>query len=122
MKRIMILDSSSVVRKVAKRILASDDYVIVEAETGAMALESCKVDMPQIILCDQMLSDMTAVEFISEITELAGDDPPKVYLNLHEMDLVAIMRSKRAGASGFVMKPFTRRLLLERFRQLGEAA
>jgi two-component system chemotaxis response regulator CheY len=41
---------------------------------------------------------------------------------LTQFDLGAIMRAKRAGAAGFVLKPFNRPQLLERFRQFQAAA
>ena len=41
---------------------------------------------------------------------------------LTEFAFVAIMRAKRAGANGFILKPFNRAQLLERFRTLSLAA
>lgn len=120
--RLMVLDSSSVVRKVAKRILAGPDTLISEAGTGDEALEMCRIEMPDQIICDQMLADMSAIDFITAVNEIEGGRKPRIFINLHEMDLVAIMRAKRAGATGFILKPFNRAILLERFRDLNQAA
>ena len=38
----LVVDDSSVIRKVARRILESLDFQIVEAEDGAKALDACK--------------------------------------------------------------------------------
>ena len=48
MKRCMIGDDSSVIRKVAKRILGGPDMVVVEAGGGREALAMCAADMPDI--------------------------------------------------------------------------
>ena len=42
MKTCLVVDDSSVVRKIARRILEELDFQIVEAEDGEKALEVCK--------------------------------------------------------------------------------
>ena len=44
MKRCMFVDDSSVIRKVAKRILGGPDLLVVEAATGYDALDMCAID------------------------------------------------------------------------------
>ncbi|TIT48885.1 MAG: response regulator, partial [Mesorhizobium sp.] len=39
-----------------------------------------------------------------------------------EVDVASIMRAKRAGAQGYLLKPFNRPQLLECFRTLSVAA
>ena len=46
---------------------------------------------------------------------------PQIAICLTEVDIGAIMRAKRAGANGFILKPFNRAQLLERFRLLSAA-
>jgi two-component system, chemotaxis family, chemotaxis protein CheY len=121
MKRCMFVDDSSVVRKVAKRILAGPDLTVVEAASGAEALDQCQQDMPDIIVVDSVLPDMTAVEFIQRARGVPADVKPQIVLCLVEVDVGAIMRAKRAGAQGYLLKPFNRAQLLERFRQLQAA-
>jgi two-component system, chemotaxis family, chemotaxis protein CheY len=43
---------------------------------------------------------------------------PQIAICLIEMDIGAILRAKRAGAQGYLLKPFNRQQLLERFRSL----
>ena len=67
MKRCMFVDDSSVIRKVAKRILAGPDISVIEAGTGYDALGICASHMPEIIVVDSTLADMPAVEFIHRV-------------------------------------------------------
>ncbi len=122
MKRLMIVDDSSVIRKVAKHVLGKPGLAIVEAETGKEAISLCKEHMPDIIVCDVTLPDMVFVDFINSVKELAGPKMPKILVNHHEMNLPVIMKAKRAGAAGFLLKPFNRPSLLERFEEYGLAA
>jgi two-component system, chemotaxis family, chemotaxis protein CheY len=121
MKRCMFVDDSSVIRKVAKRILGGAEFLVVEAGSGAEALDMCQADMPDIIVVDSVLPDMTAVEFIQRARSIPSDVKPHIIVCLVEVDIGAIMRAKRAGASGYLLKPFNRAQLIERFRQMQAA-
>lgn len=111
MKRCMIVDGSDVIRKVAKRILESQGMLVVEAKTGAIALDLCAHDLPDIILVDARLEDVSAVDFIRSVC--ASDKPPQIIICLIAFDIGTIMRAKRAGAQGYLLKPFNRATLLQ---------
>ena len=121
MKRCMFVDDSAVIRKVAKRILGGPDLVVIEASNGYDAVAMCVADMPDIIVVDGALPDMTAVEFIRRVRTIESEVRPRIAICLTEVDIGAIMRAKRAGAQGYLLKPFNRSQLLERFRQLQAA-
>ena len=122
MKRCMFVDDSAVIRKVAKRILNGPELMVIEASTGLDALTLCASDMPDIIVVDGALSDMPAVECIRRIRAISDRVKPHIAICLSEVDVGAIMRAKRAGAQGFLLKPFNRAQLLDRFRTLQSAA
>jgi two-component system chemotaxis response regulator CheY len=118
----MIVDDSSVIRKVAKRILNGPEMLVVEAATGAQALDMASAYMPDIIVVDHALRDMQTCEFIRQVVALQPDARPRIMICMPQFDLGAIMRAKRAGAAGFLMKPFNRAQLMERFRLVQAAA
>jgi two-component system, chemotaxis family, chemotaxis protein CheY len=115
LKSCLIVDDSPVIRKVAKRILQDLQYIITEAEYGAEALSKCRANVPDVILLDHVLPDMTAVEFIQSIMQLSPNKKPVILLCITQLDVVRIMKAKRAGATGYVLKPFTRATLLNSF-------
>ncbi len=121
MKRCMFVDDSSVIRKVAKRILNGPEMVVIEADSGGDALNMCGTEMPDIIVVDGVLPDMNAEEFIRRVRQMPSAIQPQIAVSLIEVDIGAIMRAKRAGAQGYLLKPFNRPQLLERFRQLHAA-
>ena len=122
MKRCMFVDDSSVIRKVAKRILGGSDMVVIEAASGLDALEMCAADMPDIIVVDGALPDVHAVDLIRRVRAMESLIRPQILISLVELDIASIMRAKRAGAQGYLLKPFNRPQLLERFRTLKIAA
>ncbi|MGE0500216.1 MAG: PleD family two-component system response regulator [Rhizobiaceae bacterium] len=122
MKRCMFVDASSVIRKVAKRILGGPDLMVIEADSGAQALSMCEADMPDVIVVDTSLPDMSAEDFIRHVRRIETPIQPQIAISLIEVDIGTIMRAKRAGAHGYLLKPFNRPQLLERFRQFQAAA
>ena len=122
MKRCMIIDDSSIIRKVVKRILGGPDMVVVEAGNGRDALDMCAADLPDAIILDGTLPDMQAPEFIQAVKALPGAKDVRILISILEFDIGAIMRAKRAGANGYMLKPFNRAQLMDRFRELKIAA
>ncbi|RWM12193.1 MAG: response regulator [Mesorhizobium sp.] len=122
MKRCLFVDDSSVIRKVAKRILGGSDILVIEAANGLDAIEMCSTDMPDVIVIDGGLADMQAVDLIRRIRAIESPVKPQILVSLVEVDVASIMRAKRAGAQGYLLKPFNRAQLLESFRSLKIAA
>ena len=122
MKRCLFVDDSSVIRKVAKRILGGSDLIVIEASTGVEAAEMCAGDMPDVVVIDGGLTDVQAVDLIRRIRAMESPITPQILISLVEVDAAAIMRARRAGAQGYLLKPFNRAQLLESFRVLKIAA
>ncbi|EKF43654.1 response regulator [Nitratireductor indicus] len=122
MARCLIVDDSSVIRKVAKRILSSADIMVTEAATGEEAIALSAHEMADIIIVDSSLPDMDSSDVVRGLMTLPSEGKPHILLCLSALDLGAIMRAKRAGAKGYMLKPFTRAQLLEHFREFRFAA
>lgn len=63
MKTCLVVDDSSVIRKVARRILEGLDFQITEAEDGERALEAVRQEMPDAILLDWNMPKMDGYDF-----------------------------------------------------------
>jgi two-component system chemotaxis response regulator CheY len=118
----MFIDDSSVVRRVARRILGGSGLLVIEVGTGSEAIDICAADMPEIVVVDGALPDMPSVDVIRHIRAIRSPVKPLIAICLTEVDIGAIMRARRAGAQDYILKPFNRSQLLERFRTLQAAA
>ena len=119
MKTCLVVDDSSVIRKVARRILEDLSFTIVEAEGGQQALEKCQETMPDAILLDWNMPVMDGLEFLAQLRKLDGGDTPKVVFCTTENDVGHIARAIRAGANEYIMKPFDREIVEAKFQEVG---
>ena len=122
MKRCLFVDDSSVIRKVARRILGGAGLDVLEASSGGEALAYCAAEMPDIVVLDGLLPDMETPEVIRHIRAMPAGSAPRIVICLIEQVVGAIMRAKRAGAHGYLLKPFDRLSLLSRMQELAAAA
>jgi len=118
MQIIMIVDDSPVIRKVADRLLRDMGFVVVEASDGNEALSLCSHKMPDAILVDWNLPAMSGTEFIQEFRQLDGAENVKVLYCTSEIMVSDMTRAKRAGANGFLMKPFDRNILDTKLQEI----
>src|SRR2546421_70665 len=98
MKTCLVVDDSSVIRKVARRILEGLDFKITEAEDGQQAIEQCRGAMPDAVLLDWNMPVMDGYDFLKALRRMPGGDTPKVVFCTTENDVAHIARALRAGA------------------------
>ena len=122
MKSCLIVDDSSVVRKVARRILEDMDYIVEEAEDGQDAFDKCRQEMPDAILLDWNMPIMSGLEFLKLLRAYVGGDKPHIVYCTVENDIGAIALALKAGASDYMMKPFDRAILEAKFEATALAA
>jgi|ERR1700722_17392150 two-component system chemotaxis response regulator CheY len=119
MKTCLVVDDSSVTRKIARRILEEMDFQIVEAEDGEKALEVCKRSLPEAILLDWNMPVMDGLEFLNHLRQLPDGDLPKVVFCTTENNVEHIARALRAGANEYIMKPFDKDIVAAKFQEIG---
>jgi two-component system, chemotaxis family, chemotaxis protein CheY len=119
MKSCLIVDDSSVIRKVARRILEGLKFATTEAEDGEHALNACRSSMPDVVLLDWNMPNMDGYEFLRMLRRLPGGDKPRVVFCTTENDVAHIARALHAGANEYIMKPFDREIVEAKFQEVG---
>jgi len=119
MRTCLVVDDSTVVRKIARRILEEMDFQVVEAEDGERALEACKSAMPEAVLLDWNMPNMDGYEFLGNLRRMAGGDVLMVVLGTTENDIDHISRALAAGANEYIMKPFDKEIISAKFAEVG---
>src|SRR4051812_6028367 len=115
MNRVLIVDDSPIIRKVARRVLKAAGLDIIEAADGQAALDACSQSMPDGILVDSNMPVMDGYEFMRRLRAMRDGRQPKVIFCTTEHDVGHIARAMHAGADDYMMKPFDRDMLLGKF-------
>lgn len=122
MKTCLVVDDSRVIRKVACRILRELAFDTIEAENGAEALTSCRRQMPDVILLDWSMPQMTGLDFLKALRSETRGNHPIVVLCTTENDASRISEALSAGADEYVMKPYDRGILEAKLAEVGLVA
>jgi two-component system chemotaxis response regulator CheY len=119
MRTCLVVDDSSVIRKVARRILEGLDFQILEAEDGEKALEACKRGLPDAVLLDWNMPGHGRLRIPWPSPADARRDQPKVVFCTTENDVAHIARALHAGANEYIMKPFDKDIVTAKFQEVG---
>ena len=123
MKLCLIIDDAQLVRTVAKALLNSIGYEVVEAADGPTAIEQCKQRMPDTILLDWKLPDsMDTLEFLECFARTFNGRKPFIVYATTDFDPTDISRGIAAGADDYILKPFDRAAIETKFKSLPVAA
>jgi len=118
-KTCLVVDDSRVVRKVARRILESLDFEIIEAVDGADALTVCRGAMPDAVLLDWHMPMMDGLEFLKRLRKEPGGEEPAVVFCSAENKAERIREALDAGANEYIMKPFDGEIVVAKFDEAG---
>jgi len=115
----LVVDDSQVVRSVARRILRELDIAVTEAENGALALESCRASMPDLILLDWNMPVMDGMMFLRRLRGEYGNEKPIVVFCTTENHMRGVREAMEAGANEYIMKPFDESIIRSKLAQVG---
>lgn len=123
--RTLIVDDSSVMRKIVERALRQaglDSLVVLEAGSGTEGLDVLRSKQVDLILSDINMPLMDGLEFVRQIKaqNLAPGVP--VVMITTESSEEHVKQAILAGARGYIRKPFTAEQVKERVLPLINAA
>ena len=119
MKTCLVVDDSSIVRKIARRILEELQFSVIEAEDGVDAQVHCKRAMPEAILLDWNMPVIDGYQFLGHLRRMPGGDTPKVVFCTTETSIDHISRAIDGGANEYIMKPFDKGIVSAKFAEVG---
>lgn len=111
METILVVEDNPEVSKLLELILRRAGYNIATAEDGVEALQRFQESHPDLVLLDIMLPRMDGYEVCSHIRQDFHSTVPVVMLSSLDSPL-DMERSREAGATDHIAKPFDRDQLL----------
>jgi len=112
MSKILIADDSLFMRRILKDIL-SEEYEIVEAESGAEALAQFEKESPDLVLLDIIMPDGEE-EGIKVLRNIVENHPEAQVVMITAVGQEAIIEEcRKLGAKDYIVKPFDAKLVAE---------
>ncbi len=111
--KILVIDDEPQIRRVMRMTLSAAGYEVTDAKTSVEGLQQLRAELPDLVLLDMNLPDMSGLEACRAIRN--GSSIPIVILSVRngERDKIDALN---AGADDYVTKPFSMEELLARIR------
>lgn len=117
----LIIDDSRAMRKILRQIVEPLGFQILEAGHGQEGLELLAEKRSEVEVClvDWNMPVMNGLDFVKTVRKQETDQHLKLMMVTTETEPAQMARALMAGVDEFVMKPFTRDILLEKLRLIG---
>jgi two-component system, chemotaxis family, chemotaxis protein CheY len=118
--KILVVDDFSTMRRIVRNLLKELGFVnIQEAEDGVDALAKLRTDYNfQFVVSDWNMPNMTGIDLLRAIRADAQLKHLPVLMVTAEAKRENIIEAAQAGASGYVVKPFTAGTLNEKLQKI----
>ena len=119
--RVLVVDDFSTMRRIVRNILRQIGFQnVVEADDGTTAWEVLNREKIDFIVSDWNMPNMDGLELLKTIRADAGMASMPVLMVTAEAKKENIIAAAQAGASGYVVKPFTAATLEEKLGKIFE--
>lgn len=119
--RFLVVDDFSTMRRIVRNLLKELGFANVqEAEDGGDALHKLRGEAFEFVVTDWNMPNMTGIELLKAIRADAGLKHLPVLMITAEAKKENIIAAAQAGASGYIVKPFTAATLDEKLKKIFE--
>jgi len=112
-KSILAVDDSASIRNMVSFTLKSAGYDVVEAVDGVDALTKAQAKTVNLVLTDHNMPHMDGLTLVRSLRELPAYRTAPIVILTTESGQEMRKRGKAAGATGWMVKPFDPKRLLE---------
>ncbi|RYE53240.1 MAG: response regulator, partial [Sphingobacteriales bacterium] len=114
---VLLVDDNSEIRTYLKKIF-QQEYVIYEADGGEAALELIQKYIPNIVISDILMGEVSGIDLCRKIKEDAALNHIPVVLLTSSTSAEIKLKGIECGADDFISKPFDKDILLARISNL----
>lgn len=117
MPKALVVDDSKAIRMIVCRTLRELGYDVAEAQHGQAALESLARSGPvDLVMADWNMPEMDGLEMLKQLRADPAYRDVKIIMVTTESEMEQMAAALAAGADEYVMKPFTKDLLIDKLR------
>ncbi len=104
MAKILVVDDSSLSRRILRRILESAGHTVTEAVDGATAMETYFLERPDLVMLDLTMRDINGLEVLERLRQL--DPRARILIATADIQNSTRQMAEDRGARGLLNKPF----------------
>ena len=121
MAKALVVDDSRAVRMILARTLKELGFEVHEAANGREALEVIETEKAAVslVLADWNMPEINGLELLKRLRQKPELASLAVVMVTTETELDQMAAALEAGANEYVMKPFTKDILVEKLRLVG---
>jgi len=117
---VLIVDDSRAMRAILRDMLQKLGYQTTQAANGREGLERLKeYDDIQLALVDWNMPELNGYEFVCAVREKEEYNNIRLMMVTTETEMSNVEKALTAGADEYVMKPFTREVIVDKLETLG---
>jgi two-component system chemotaxis response regulator CheY len=117
--KFLVVDDFATMRRIVRSLLKESGYGNVdEAEDGAMALQMLKAGKYDFVISDINMPNMNGFEMLRQIRAQPNLKELPVLMVTAEAKKEDIINAAQIGASGYIVKPFTKAVLEEKLTKI----
>ena len=118
--RAIVIDDSRAIRSILGNILRELGFEVTDAKHGLEALEKLRELGPlDLALVDWNMPEMNGLEFVQSVRANHSMQNMMLMMVTTETETSQMIAALDAGANEYVMKPFTKDIILDKLRLLG---
>jgi two-component system chemotaxis response regulator CheY len=115
----LVIDDSRTVRLIIGKILRDAGIEVVEAGNGRDALERMRENPDvELVLVDWNMPEMNGLEYLRAVRGKRMYDAVRIMMVTSECEQEQVLRALEAGANEYLMKPFTKEVLIAKLSLL----
>lgn len=118
--RALVIDDSRAIRLILRQTLQAIGFEVMDAGNGTEALNMLKTeDKFDLALVDWNMPGMNGYNFVVEVRKNSDYDNMRLMMVTTETETSQVIRALEAGANEYVMKPFTKDVIVEKLNLMG---
>ena len=118
--RALVIDDSRTMRAILGKMLKEIGFEVLEAADGREALERLQQNgRPELVLVDWNLPNMNGLDFVRAVRAQREYDGLPLMMVTTETERAQVAKALEAGATEYIMKPFTLEILRDKLNLLG---